>query len=58
MVDLTKCHGTNCLRRESCVRYTHPPREKYQSYLVEDVAIPDVEKCRFFSVDIDGISGK
>ena len=46
--DISKCAGTGCLKRESCERFTHPAREKFQAWIFMKVAIPDVDTCRFY----------
>lgn len=47
---VTKCTGKDgiCLKKHQCFRYTKPSLDKYQSWLCEVVAIPDVNKCNFF----------
>lgn len=46
--DLSKCLGTSCDKRETCLRYTQPAREKYQAWLHMETAIKDVSKCKFY----------
>lgn len=49
MSDISLCHGTDCLKRDTCLRFTQPARAKWQSYLIMKVSIPDPDKaCRFF----------
>lgn len=47
MSDISLCHGTDCSKSNSCLRFTQAPRIKWQSYLVMSVSIKDVDKCRF-----------
>lgn len=47
-MDISKCEGTGCAKKESCQRFTHPPRAKFQSWIFMRVAVPDTEKCRFY----------
>lgn len=46
--DISKCLGTSCKKRETCLRYTLPAREKYQAWVHMAVSIPDTEKCKFY----------
>lgn len=46
-MDIAKCKGTDCARRETCLRYTMPERPKYQNWIFMAVAIKDTTKCRF-----------
>lgn len=46
--DLSKCLGTSCNKREKCLRYTQPAREKYQAWIHMAVSIPNTEKCKFY----------
>lgn len=48
MADISLGHGTDCLKRDSCLRYTQAPRIKWQSYLVMSVSVKDVELCKYF----------
>lgn len=48
MADISLCKGTDCLRKDSCLRHTQEPLLKYQSWLVMQVSIKEVDKCRFF----------
>lgn len=49
MKDIVKCAGTDCDKRDSCERFTHPARDKHQAYMIMRVSIPDPNKaCRFF----------
>lgn len=48
MKDLTKCLGTDCKKRESCLRFTIKSLPKYQSYLCMVASIKVVEECKFF----------
>lgn len=47
MIDIAKCQGTDCARRDTCLRYTMPERHKYQNWIFMKVAIPDPIKCKF-----------
>ena len=44
----SKCQGTDCLKRDSCLRFTVPPLVKYQPWLVQIVSVPDTKACKFF----------
>ena len=44
----SKCLGTDCLKRDSCLRFTVPPLAKYQPWLVQIVSVPDTSKCKYF----------
>lgn len=46
--DIVKCAGTGCAKKETCERFTHPPRDKFQSWIFMRVAIPDTTMCRFY----------
>lgn len=46
-MDIAKCKGTACARRETCLRYTMPERIKYQNWLFMPVAIKDTATCKF-----------
>ena len=48
MSTYSKCQGTNCPRKELCYRYLVEAAPKYQPWLVQQVSVPDVDKCRFF----------
>lgn len=52
MIQIAKCTGENkgtvCSRREQCLRFTIPEREKWQNWMFIDVMIPDMNKCRFY----------
>lgn len=48
MKDISKCPGTDCPRKEECLRFTMPERVKFQSWIFMKVSIPDPTKCRFF----------
>jgi hypothetical protein len=56
-VDLVKCSGTDCTIKETCVRYLHPARDKYQSYLCESIifAQKDEAKCKWWAGDYESI---
>lgn len=47
MKDISKCPGTNCKKAETCLRFTQPPKAKYQSYLNMSTSIKVVDECRF-----------
>lgn len=47
MVDLVKCPGTNCLKKDNCVRFLKPARPFWQAYLTMEISIPVVSSCRF-----------
>ena len=44
----SKCRGTDCTKRDSCLRYTVQALPKYQPWLVQIVSVPDTNKCRFY----------
>ena len=46
--DISKCQGTSCKKRETCLRYTLLAREKYQAWIHMETAIKDVSKCKFY----------
>lgn len=48
MADISLCKGTNCPRKESCLRFTQPPKDKWQAWMIMSVSIPDPNVCRFF----------
>lgn len=49
MADISLCKGTDCPRKEQCLRFTQPPLPKYQAYLIMCVSVPNPAKeCRFF----------
>lgn len=48
MSDLSKCHGTDCSRKEHCLRFTSIARPIWQAYLCMQVSIKDVELCKWF----------
>lgn len=48
MKDIVLCRGTDCKRKESCVRFTQPPKAKHQAYLLMSVSIKDIDNCKFF----------
>lgn len=48
MKDLTKCQGTDCKKRDMCLRFTIESLPKYQSYLCMVASIKVVSECRFF----------
>jgi len=37
MADIAKCIGKNCKVKESCYRFTAPPSEYWQSYIMPNV---------------------
>lgn len=47
-MDLVKCPGDGCKKKEQCLRFTQAPRKVYQSYFTMKVAIKDVDACSFF----------
>lgn len=47
-LDIVKCPGDDCPRKESCLRYTAPERDKYQAFFTMGVNIKDVIKCQFY----------
>ena len=47
-LDISKCEGTECSKRDDCWRYVKEPLVRYQSYIVMCVAIPKVEDCKYF----------
>lgn len=58
MIDLSKCSGKDCAKKELCVRYLHPARSKFQAWLVEAVAIPVKSECVFFAETIEEVVSK
>lgn len=46
-VVLSKCEGTDCKKKSTCLRYTLEPLPKWQPYLVMSVSIKDVDACRW-----------
>lgn len=44
----SKCPGTDCLKRGSCLRFTVPALAKYQPWLVQIVSVPDTKVCKWF----------
>jgi hypothetical protein len=47
---MIKCAGTDCKKRDTCVRFTCVPKPKYQSYLLIGINIKDVDNCKFYEV--------
>jgi len=48
MRDISKCEGTDCKKKETCIRFTQPAKAKNQAFMLMKVAIPDTDKCRFY----------
>lgn len=46
--DIIKCHGDGCKKRELCLRFTTPPKPKWQAYFLIGVNIKNVDECQFF----------
>ena len=46
--DIIKCHGDGCKKRELCLRFTTPPKAKWQAYFLIGVNIKNVDECQFF----------
>jgi len=57
-IDIVKCHPVNCSRKETCLRYTHPPRSRWQAYLTEGVVklgdADNGEVCLWWVGDYEG----
>lgn len=47
-MDIAKCKGTGCARRDACLRFTMPERAKYQNWIFMPVAVKDTLTCRFY----------
>tara|TARA_Y100001973_G_scaffold2399_1_gene3586 strand:+ start:8155 stop:8346 length:192 start_codon:yes stop_codon:yes gene_type:complete len=47
-MDLVKCYGEGCKKKEHCLRHTQEDRKAYQAYFTQRVAIKDVDACPFF----------
>lgn len=47
-MDISKCHGVNCPKRDSCLRFTAEARPKWQAYIIQQVSVPFPESCKFF----------
>lgn len=47
-MDIAKCKGIDCARRDTCIRFTMPERPKYQNWIFMLVAIKDTNTCRFY----------
>lgn len=45
MVDLCKCKGERCNKKESCYRYTAPADELWQAYFA---GTPNVDGCSHY----------
>lgn len=52
MKDISKCVGEACKKRDSCLRYTQPPKERYQHYIHQATAVKNVNECKFY-MEID-----
>lgn len=56
--DMSLCVGTGCNKKESCVRFLTPSKEKYQAWLVIDVAVPDRGNCKFYAGSFEDVLSK
>lgn len=45
---ISKCKGTDCLKKTDCLRYTVEPVPKFQPWMIMEVAIKDTSKCVYF----------
>lgn len=57
-VDITKCCLSTCPRKETCIRWTHPVRDKYQSYLTECVVKLGGDDCKWWAGDYESVTSK
>jgi hypothetical protein len=48
MVDITKCRGRGCDRRDTCYRYTAVDDKYWQPYSVFDVDKEDGDTCNYY----------
>jgi len=52
--DVCKCTGKDCHKKHSCIRYLHPGKEKYQSWVVE--ILLDKKDCKMYCESYVGIT--
>ena len=45
---ISKCEGTDCLKRDTCKRFIIEPLPRYQPFICMAVSIKIVEDCRFW----------
>lgn len=45
---VSKCKGTDCLKKTDCHRYTVEPVPKFQPWMIMEVSIKEIDKCTFF----------
>ncbi len=48
ILDISKCVGNGCNKKESCLRYTQPPKDKNQSWMHMGISIKVVDDCKYF----------
>jgi hypothetical protein len=58
IADISLCRGTDCNRKQSCVRFLTEPKDKFQAWLIESVAIPEPSVCRFFAESYEDVTSK